>query len=622
MPSRLFHISLVFLALTLAHARGLIPLKQPVTLPATAGKVVNGLALELSAPAEAWYVVGDMINVKLTVRNTAEKDQCFLLDACCTFYDHVFMVDKDNLPCDADMARERLAHAPASWPVVKAGGGLPLDETLNHWVQITQPGTYTVWFTYGLTEEQAKNAWHKPVAAPWHGELVSNPVKVTVISLAEYQKLEGTPVTQGEFKGLTLGLRSVKPVYRLGEALAFQVLLKNTTDGPMSVPWEKDGRLFRLSDAPLPESAREWSYGEKSGKIALKPGETQAVDMPTNNLHVSNGLLGTLSYRADFWVTQPAAANTPLEPIRTVSPEVTIRIEVTEADMDRLLKRAAADIASDNGYRSRSQALNALCASLETVTPWLPAHANGNGPAAKLADDLLVAGKLKTLLAARKPDDPEPCIILGPTGEVSLQPAGLTDLVGLIGPTHDDTAFALAFIHLKLCAGYVGKNIPDTLSADAQTPLAAIKALTTAVMSRAEAEKVYIYRLQMEYADEGKGKPTLDLNGNMSCSMLIGVGTSEHGEACYTLLPYPNPDPRPNFFSGWDQQEFKAALAGLPKIQEHLTLEELTRALNARTRRHEQIYLVPLADARWGQVVDAAKAIRAWNPCALAMWMD
>jgi hypothetical protein len=228
-----------------------------LAVPPEAGSAVNGLRLQLTTAPEAWYPVGDPINVSLTVRNEADKEIGFLLDACCTFYDHVFVVNEKGEACKADMGRARMAHAGAGWRTVKAGGALVLPQTLNHWVVIDTPGVYTVWFEYAQVNKDL-HTYNQP-ATPFTGKLVSNPITVTVISQADYVKRASGAIADGTLKGLSVTLASAKPFYAAGEALDFAVTLRNASAAPLAVPWEDRGRVARLDGTRLVQ-ARQWVY--------------------------------------------------------------------------------------------------------------------------------------------------------------------------------------------------------------------------------------------------------------------------------------------------------------------------------------------------------------------------
>ncbi len=591
--------------------------------PPEAGKAVNRLQLQLAPAAETWYTVGDYITVPLMVRNDSDADIAFLLDPCCTFYDHVFMVNEQGEACKADQNRARLSHAGAQWLTIKAQSSQHLGETLNHWVVIDKPGVYTVWFVYEMAKPN--QAWQKPSAAPFVGTLVSNLITVTVISAEEYAKRAGGAVADGTYAGMSVTLQSAKTAYAPSEALDFSVTLHNASAAPLQVPWEQYGRVIRRDD-PLGADARERDWRNFTARSAIPTVTVPAhgdvtLPVPMSRAHIAQALTGVQHYWADIWTPAPAVVSNegdvqPLPPVRTVSNAVTISIDVHEADVDRLLAAAVAEMAAGKMRRDQAPSLDTLCAYLPALAPWLSARAKGDGPTARLAADLLIARDARTLLANARQHAQ---LSVTAQDTFTLDPAELAALVGLTAAEKDAEHFAQGYVRLERSVQWLNAGLPTTIDAHPAAHDEAVLHLADAIMARAKAEGVYLYRCNVQLTNVPGGWPYLDI-AEMSASMLLCVEGPMHERKTpqYDLLQLPQP--ADGSFAGWDGAGLRQALGGLRDAKDRFaTPADLAAYLATQPKRHQQVWIIALPGATWADIDAAVVALQKWANPSLAL---
>jgi len=591
--------------------------------PANAGKPENGLQLELRPAPEAWYVLGDTIQVPLVMRNVSDHEISFVYDADSTFFQHVFMLDGHGIPCVHNMQHLMLGHAPAAWVTVKPGEEKPLPVALDEWVHIVKLGTYTVWFEYKPIHVDPT----KDLKYPWTGTLASNQISVTIISPEDYQHRANRPISEAKHAGLSIALSSAKPLYHLGEKLDFSVTVKNSADEPRSFSWVASGHVYRRLVTGEVMNALEWNgYGPNNPAptVTIPAHETLTIPLAMSSEYINSALHGAVTYHAELWIAAPVdaamTADHPLPPARTVAGDVTITIAIDEADVDRLLNEAALDIAA-NPQNPRSRALDALCANIDLIADFLPARAKGKEPSAVLANDLMIGRQIRGSLLQRNGIAPEPGVYISATGEYSLQPVSIAPLVGLPVNTKDITLFTNAVIHAMRCARMLNVSVNPLIFPAAETPMEAVRMLAGAMLARAAAEQVYIYRMSIKLPEVPGAWPYLDMGDNSSFSMLLGIQEpSIVHPARYLLASCPQSATYPNNFVAWDGPGLVQALRGLRAAPAHFaTADDLTRFFNDRPKHHEQVWIIPLPGTRWKDVAAGVNVVRNWQKVPLML---
>lgn len=590
--------------------------KTACLLPAQAGEAVNGLKLVLGTPPEAWYVVGDNIGVPFAFRNTSDKDFSILLDSCCSFYDRVFVVDETGTPCEASMDRERASHPGPQTIRIPAGAGHVQELSLNHWVKIKKPGTYTVWLRFLQTE---KDVPANEKSSTWRGEVVSNPVKLTIISPEEYRRRASQPLNAPGLNGISVKLAIEKQTYDLGDPLSMTLQIGNAGNAVAQVPWAQRGSLKRLAADAIVHVAPDWQTRSAGKPTAVEAGKTVTMSVGLGPNHIQTAATGKMQYHAELWI--PADLNAaeknggkPVEPVRTVSEVATIDIAVTEAGFDRVLAAATKDYAAGKRNRHKSQSLDVLASYFSVVEKWLTARAaKAPAPEAEVASDLLLAKALQPAAPGtnREPD----AIRIAADGSARIVPQVRGELVKAGTPLKNSAELAAACVRMVRCSGMLrgGGGGAPIIEPDPETPFSLVREMARAVYDRAKAEDVYIHQLEARIPDVPRGvsdRMALDREQSHNFSMLLRID-SAGDQPLYALTLCPTRDPRPGYVNMWKPDELPTALAALKAAPvQYEAAAALGKFLESLPERHEQISLRPEPGARWQHVRDAATELK------------
>ena len=600
------------------------PAPTRLAVPASAGQEANGLKLVLQPLPDAWYTVGDPIPCRLTFINTSANLLSILVDAANQSTQRVCAIDAQGIPCDpVTKVIEKTAKSRAAmpqWVRIRAGAQFSCNDVLTEHVTIAKPGAYTVWYTFAMKEGAPLETVGK--ANPWLGTAVSTSVNVPVLTEAEYARRAGHPITVGELTGLSLALTASQPAYHIGEPLAVSLVLHNAGQQALVVPW-KPATIYRMTDdgRKIVVAMPAWQTSDRAEldkSYTLAPGESVAVPMTVDRDYARLGVLGAVRYRAEYWLPRPAVTPLPADmspqPVRTCSAELPLRIEMAEADIDRLLTEAARGMTEGKGELGQSAPLDTLCALLDRVAPTLPARAQGTEETAALARDLLLAAQAKTALAdPATPHDPAG-IFVSATGTYTFAPASVGALVGIDKPLADPVLFAQAFLRLRRCAAWQHRALPDLITANPDAPMESILQVARALFAEAAVQQSPLYRLRLPLPSTVGGDPYLEINSDMVCSMLVGV-EAEHGQPVFTVLRHAHPDDHAVANAMWQKTDMPEALRALGDGKQRVTgSEALAKYLDTLPNNRDQVLIVPLVGARWRDLTTAVTALRAWRP--------
>lgn len=621
--------------------------------PKDAGAAVQGVKLVLSPAPEAWYVVGDEIQVLAVLRNESDEDVTVLTvlgyKNAPYFCGDALMTDEGSrLAPPAMPVLEHRGPPRESWTVVKAHENLRLLVNLARFRVLEQGGTYTLWLSYAMNADLAKqHTYQAPTGKVWMGAVTSNTIKLTALSPDAYQQRMQKP---GEGGGLVMSLKAKKKEYAIGEKLDLEAVLSNSGKQPIQLNWDAQHQIYRVEAEGKCVPLRNLHPAMQEAAVQpLNPGDSKSIALNMLRENLTSPLKGDVRYRVEAWVRQPLDAaekngGKPLEPVRAISPDAVITVSISREKVAELMAQGvqnlkAIDAANAQKRENRKKgifravpvdraALDTLIGCLPAIAPLLPEfEKDADAQVASLARDLSLALKLKALREARPRGGVGPFgTLLDAEGRLSFAPADQAAAAGFTQNMTDEKAYAKTFMRLRRCSWYVYLQVSNYLTLDEKTTMQRLNLVTSAMAEEADqaGESLWVESFELALPKGAKGYPYLKITSNTACSMIVAMEPGKDGQAVYYALPYPKPDPRPNYFVSWRPEEMPDAIAGIKTTGVKLEGNNaLAKYLAGRTLRHEQAWIIPAPACTWQQVTEFNAALRAWNSaCSVSIVLN
>lgn len=352
------------------------------------GLVRAEVRLELRIPPAETYVIGDSIPLNWRFSNLSTQALGFMWEGCCRLNGKLEVQSAEgNLPTFPP--GQALAHMFAKADRLDPGVPKEYDTRVGDWIQLEASGSYRLKGTYrGVLPTQFPQV--RPGLALWRDAAQSDPIALTVMTVADYQAQRAT---REQRRGLRLTLSGPDRLLPLQPA-TFRVRLDNTSSQPVKVGWPDDEALWVLD-----------RHDRRVAPAAVLEGVTEPVEIPASGFVERSFTLSSDRFESEplgdysmFVEVREGPDGAP----RVPSNRLPLAWKLDPAQVRDLVTSAA----SGAGTGARNAPLKLLRVYLGELTSMLAAlDRSGLTPEARVLADRL------TLAASLKPMAPKPGLV-------------------------------------------------------------------------------------------------------------------------------------------------------------------------------------------------------------------